>query len=382
MVASKENDMIPQENPARLDAVRKIAPFISLYGEVIERTGQVLPQQQERAAIALAVMTHDPQNLRHLSELWGTPEEQLRVSIRDSYYDPVVKQVGFEIFDRQKAKEDQEKQERERSKVKIKKERKEKKPVKELVDHVFSNLPNDLISPHQQRILEYTKSGMSNEEIGEIIGIKSKSVAVQLVFIRRKLEPFIKNAGLVRVASYGINTLTSAASERALESEKILRIYYTRPDIAEAYLRNRKLIDEHILNQGYILLTDREKVSKREYFTLLGATHRENIIRKNGRAYVSPDYLEKFKAKQIKKATRETPPTPDHVLLARCNPLPPDHPDYGNLYRGVLRLLKLGRIPYERKGRRWYVKKEDVQAEIERFLTRKGYEEFLPMLRS
>jgi len=210
MKTERENNHIDPENEnVKPEGLKQIAPFISLYNEVIGEQPDTFDPEKSKAAIALAVMTDNPENLRHLSDLWQTPHEQLLVSIRDSYYDSQIKQVGFEIFDRKKAQDEA------------------KKPksisVAERVEQLFANLPPDLLTEHQQLVVEYVNAGMTNEQIGSLLGIKKQSVAVILVQIREKIDPLVKEAGLMKLSSFHNAALKSAArvSYYLRECEKI-----------------------------------------------------------------------------------------------------------------------------------------------------------------
>ncbi len=355
MKIEKENNLNTTDNEiSKPGGLKKITPFISLYNDITEGYLENLAPEQRKAAIALAVMTDDPKNLRHLSDLWQTPHEQLLVSIRDGYYDQQVKQVGFEIFDRKKAQE-----------------KAKDIPIAERVDKMFSSLPPTLLTEHQQEILNYVNQGMTNEQIGNLLGIKRQSVAVLLVEIRKKIDPFIQKAGLMRLGSFHTNALKNAAGHGTLDAEKILRIYHTTPDKAKRYIKKVRHIDQNLLDQGYILLSDKSQISKTEYHNLLGERYRDDILRKNDRAYVSKEFLRKFRTEKIKRKSYLKPP-PGKKSLIDCIPLPPDHPDRRYIYQKMLYRVKKGWIASSQVQRKWFVVEEDVLSEINSLIERRS----------
>jgi|GEM_PF-5783888 len=362
-----KNEFEPESSPTKggdskiKDPYRDITPFISLYESVTTEGNQALDEGQRRAAIALAVMTENPAHLRSLSDLWELPEEQLRISIRDAFYNPIIKGVGYGIFDKKNSKQQEEKEEPEKENVSI----------HDLAEQVYAAIPNGLLTDHQRVIFDHVRNGLTNQQIGELLGIQKGSVAINLVRIRHLLDPLVKKAGLVRVAGYGKSFLVAAASDKVLESEKILRLYHTRPDIAEAYLKKRRAIDPNIVRKGNIPLSDRSRISEKEHYTLLQDTHRDGVIRKNNRAYVSQAYLEKFKAKKLKRKSPVPEAPTGYKALLDCIPLPSDHSERGHIYRMTLYHLKMGNIHSVRKGKNWFVQEKDVKNYIEGLLQRR-----------
>lgn len=340
---------------------KRLAPILSLYQTVISENEREIDENKSRSALAIAAMIDNPNNLRELSNLWQTTEEQIRIIIRDGFYDDEIKNLGYEIFDRKKHAE--------------KENGKKKKPssTTEAIEDVMSTLPPDLLTSYEQELIQKVNNGRTNEEIALEYGIKPHSVSVALVRIRRKLEPLLVNAGLVKASDFKDTGLVTAASEGNIDAKKFLRMYYMVQGTPEKYIKTKRVINEKLVEEGLIPLSDRDKISANEHRNLLSPWHKKGVIRKNKRAYVSQEYLNKVRNKR-KRESHEAPPTPQHKLLADCIPLPADHPERGYMYRTILRSVKEGKIPSTRGKWRWYVLEEDVQPILEELFKRRGLE--------
>ncbi|MDQ5901133.1 MAG: Bacterial regulatory protein luxR family [Patescibacteria group bacterium] len=337
----------------------KIASFFELYSSITQEKALTLEPHEERVAISLAAMTENPNHLRTLSDLWNVPEEQLRVGIRDAYYEPQIKAVAFEIFDRMKTP----------MKLTLK-DRTKDQPIKERIKLLWEMLPADLLTQHQQDIASYANQGLTNSEIAEIMNIKPQSVAVILVNIRNRLDPFIAEAGLIKVSQLP-GDATSSAKKGWIEAEKLLRMYYTTPSEARKFNARRPIVDENLLEQDFILLSDRSQITEDEHRRLMEKIYSTRIKRKNNRLYVTRQFLEHFRSKNKPRQIYVEPP-PGHVLLINCIPLPHDHPDRKYIYRTLRRRLQSGTYPSIRKNRNWFVVKDDVLPEIEHLMEKKN----------
>ncbi|MBI5044542.1 MAG: hypothetical protein HZC02_01320 [Candidatus Levybacteria bacterium] len=361
MTNRRENGSIvtDQVSTAKAEHMKKVTPFLSLYEEVASGHAERLHPEGERAAIAIAVMTHDPRNLRHLSELWDTTEEQIRISIREGFYDPAVKQVGFEIFDRKKSQEKEEK---------VKNEKREpEKSVQERIDGMWMSLPPDLLTEHQKETIAYINEGKSSKEIAQILGITPVGVSNVLRRVRKKIAPYILRRGLIRIHSMKEAPLYSAAKYGSIDAGKILLSTYSTKPIIERYLDEQRRLNPLLIIDGYIPLSDRLQIAANERGSLSRKAHADHVIKKNGLLYVHEEYLKQFRDRAIRRKNHRKP-TPDHKTIRECIPLPYSHEDWNYVYRKLLDLIKSGDIPAIKMGQSFLTTDFDTKKIVEELM--------------
>jgi len=215
----------------------------------------------------------------------------------------------------------------------------------------------ELLTEGQLAVVLLKMQGKSELDISEELGISIGAIRQRTLPARKKIEcHLIYSVGFKRVSSFRDNSLVAAASAGRLEAVNFLGRWYTKDDWVSRYEPRRMVVDNSLLEEGYVLLS--KGATPAEYRTLKGSRYLDLLRRRRGRLYIKTVDLEKFRNHNTERGE------------AGKNSLRPlaDFAETSGLYESYRRAAKKGTLKAERKSLFWFTD----QASIDEYLSSNG----------
>jgi len=218
--------------------------------------------------------------------------------------------------------------------------------------HRLEEKLDELLPEQQSRVVRLKLQGKKNREIATELDTTEGVVKVWMTHARKTIEEvLIFPTGFRRVCSF--DKICSRASKRGtLEAVQFLGRWYTTEEMVKRYASRRQIIDQKLLAQGYLLLS--QQVSPAEFSCLIHKCRDLLTIRQN-RFYISPVNLNKFRKgyKERKRPQRIVYPGPGYLRLVVFSKTVAE---YGKL-RGAIQHSRLKAV---KVGRWWFTSREEV----------------------
>lgn len=212
----------------------------------------------------------------------------------------------------------------------------------------------EMLSPDQLQVVDLRMNGKQIDQICQELGMTRRAALNRFYRAREKIEgDLIYPAGFKRVADYGENVMSHAASVGRLEAVKVLGLWYTTDEWVERYNRRRVMVEPQVLNEGYVLLN--ESTTKDEYGTLLGTRYTHLLRRQQGRIYIRPSDLDLFRENRQRRNKRYEAPDENYQHLS-------DFADTARGYERLGRAARNGDLQAVKNGTWVFAKPEDVAA--------------------
>ena len=175
-----------------------------------------------------------------------------------------------------------------------------------------------LLTGREQKIIELRVAGRKNKEIAELLNTTEGVVKVRMTLARAKIEnEILEKAGFKRSSAFGDKRFQEAVAVGRVRSIKILGRYYVREEDVNAYNKRKVQVDQELLDNGYLLLS--ECTTAHEY-AVLTSSYSSNIhdaiLKHNGRVYIKKEDLQILQEKiKNRRKARIFPPSPSHKKL-------------------------------------------------------------------
>lgn len=223
----------------------------------------------------------------------------------------------------------------------------------QLLEEILREKAAQMLSPHIFSVVQLRMEGLEIPKIAQKLDLTEVNVRQRLVRGRRRLvKEFITPAGFQPVRRFGANVQGAAYDGRIIRL-KFLGMYYVNEEDTQAYLDNRSMIiDQSVLDQGYVLSIDH--LNKSEYQAGYLPEFNNFFLRHRGRLYIKLEDIALLKSKLRRaKPPRLLPPEPGYQRLASFTK---NAHEYSIFYNAA----RTGRLQTIQQGRWWWTTKEAV----------------------
>lgn len=231
----------------------------------------------------------------------------------------------------------------------------EEKSDLETLTFQFQERLKNILSPLELKVTQLRITGQNNKHISEATRISTGAVKQIVSSARHKIEQtLLYPAGFKLLAEYpDYHVLAVAAREGRVEAVKILGSWYSTDEWVKQYQWKRTVVDQSLLNQGYVVLSEQSFHGYREYIILLRPKYRNIVKRSGNRLYIKPKDLDRFRETRLKKINIIGPGPEYKSILSQTSSL--------SEYRQLCRAAKAGKLPSVKvKNSLWFAKPEDI----------------------